>query len=381
MPKTAAIYYQALDSDASRTMVSKFDAVVTGFWPNMGKSRMQAAMQAIRTKNPSIKFAQYVNTVELGDFSSSSEYYSLWTATNTNDWWLRDSAGQRVRWSTAYGSYDINMTAWAPTDAAGQAYPNVAAKHFRDWISGHMAAVGLDFIFVDQFNPEPLSDGDFRRIGTMQSRKDPVVATEHRKGMIKFVSELRRLNPGTRVMANGLDFSSPEYKGKLDGQARECLMGKSWSVETFGTWDFMMSTYRAVFANVTASPLVLFNVCGATRDAALMRYGLASSLMHDGYFAFTNHSAMAYEKFDEQYAPIGAATDAPPAAPHATGVWVRRFQNGIALVNGSKTATLTIDIGPGYKNHLGSVDTVVNNGQPVQVITLPPRSGRVLVRQ
>jgi len=364
-------------------MVSQFDVVVTGFWPNMGKTRMQDAMRAIKTKNPSIKFAQYVNAIEMQDFSSpTSEYYSLWNEINTNDWWLRDASGNRVRWSTAYASYDINTTAWTRTNALGQRFQQVRAKHFRDWVSGYMSEVGLDYIMVDQFNPEPLSDGDFMRNGTVQSRKDATIASEHRKGMVRFVDELRRLNPGSKIMINGFDLGSVEYKGKVDGQMRECLMGKSWSYETFAGWETMMGTYRNAFGNLTAGDkMVIFNACGATQDPALMRYGLASTLMHDGHYSFTNHSADAYPKFDEQFAPIGAAIESPPTAPHASGVWVRRFQNGIALVNPHKTNTLTIDIGPGYKNHLGTVDKVINNGQPAQLISLPPRSGRVLVKQ
>jgi hypothetical protein len=381
-PKSAAIYYQSLDTEAARTFVSKFDAAVVGFSPHAGRTKIHAAINSIRSKNPAIKLAQYANVIEMQDYSTTtSPYYSLWNEINVNGWWLRDAAGQRVRWSTAYGSYDINVTGWTAPNLLGQRYPQARAKHLRDWVTGYFAEVGLDYIFVDQFNPEPLSDGDFRRIGTVQSRKDAVIASEHRKGVASFVSELRRLNSNVKVMANGLDMSSIEYKGILDGQARECLIGKSWSYETWNTWEFMMGTYRSVFANLRANPLVIFNVCGATRDPALMRYGLASAMMHDGYYSFTDHNAMNYERFDEQLAPVGTAVEAPPAAPHASGVWVRRFQNGIALVNPSKTATLTIDIGPGYKNHLGTVDTVVNNGQPAQVITLAPRSGRVLVKQ
>ncbi len=341
---------------------------------------MQSTMAAVRTKNPAIKLAQYANTIEMQDFASTSEYYSLWQATNASDWWLRDAAGQRVRWSTAFASYDVNTTGWSVANSLGQRFAHAKAKHLRDWVTVHMEGAGLDYIMVDQFNPEPLSDGDFRRIGTVQSRKDPVIASEHRKGVMAFVAELRRLNPNTKVMGNGFDFGSAEYKGQLDGQLRECLIGKSWSYETWAGWDTMMGTYRTAFANTKSDKLVIFNTCGATQDPALMRYGLASAMLHDGHYAFTNHSVVPYPKFDEQLAPIGAATEPTPTAPTASGVWMRRYQNGIVLVNGTK-GPLTINVGAGYKNVLGTVDTVVNNGQVVQTVTLPARSGRLLVKQ
>jgi hypothetical protein len=85
--------------------------------------------------------------------------------------------------------------------------------------------------------------------------------------------------------------------------------------------------------------------------------------------------------FDEFGAPIGTAVDAPPTAPAQSGIWLRRYSNGLVLVNPSKTATASIDVGPGYKRLAGAQDPAVNNGQAQQVISLGPRQGLLMIRQ
>jgi hypothetical protein len=125
---------------------------------------------------------------------------------------------------------------------------------------------------------------------------------------------------------------------------------------------------------------VVFQVCGATADPKLARYGLASAMMEDGYFAYTVNSTPTPPWFDEYDAKIGTPSEAPPTAATASGIWVRRYTNGIVLVNPSKTTALTIDIGDGYKHLSGAQDPTVNTGLPERVITLQPRSGMLMVK-
>jgi hypothetical protein len=60
---------------------------------------------------------------------------------------------------------------------------------------------------------------------------------------------------------------------------------------------------------------------------------------------------------------------------------MRRYENGLVLVNPSKTATATIDVGPGYKRISGPQDPTVNNGQAESTVTLGPRQGLLMTRQ
>ncbi len=161
----------------------------------------------------------------------------------------------------------------------------------------------------------------------------------------------------------------------------ECQIGKSWSLETWAGWQKMMDRYRAEMAQTKAPHDVVFQTCGASADPDLARYGLASALLHNGYFAYTVNGQAAPPWFDEYNAPIGTPVDAPPTAPHSSGIWVRKYSNGIVLVNPSKTTAASIDIGPGYKHLKGTQDPVVNNGLAARMITLQPRSGLIMIKQ
>jgi hypothetical protein len=76
---------------------------------------------------------------------------------------------------------------------------------------------------------------------------------------------------------------------------------------------------------------------------------------------------------------LGTAAEAPPTAPTASGIWMRKYTNGIVLVN--PTTTASVSIGPGYKRLSGTQDPVTNNGQAVDVITLNPKNGLILMKR
>src|SRR5262249_53681674 len=142
--------------------------------------------------------------------------------------------------------------------------------------------------------------------------------------------------------------------------------------ETFAGWDVMMDRYRRVLANTIAPHMVVFETCNLTPDPAYARYGMTSALLEDGYFAFRLHYIAAPPIFDEYSAPLGIAAEPPPKKATHSGIWMRQYTNGMVLVNPSKTETASIDIGAGYRRILGTIDPVVNNGQPISIVTLGP---------
>jgi hypothetical protein len=58
---------------------------------------------------------------------------------------------------------------------------------------------------------------------------------------------------------------------------------------------------------------------------------------------------------------------------------MRHYSNGVVLVNPT-TTTLSINIGSGYKHITGTNDPVVNNGMAESTVTLPPKSGLIMVK-
>jgi hypothetical protein len=253
------------------------------------------------------------------------------------------------------------------------------AKFDTDNITGGIT--GLDYIYIDQVNDSPWAAADYMHVGSNQATNNPTLDTAYRKGMVDYWNSLRGLNSGKKLIANAGSLATPEFVNQLEGAFMECQMGKSWSYETWSGWDTMMNRYRNEMVQTKAPHDVVFQACNPTADPHFMRYGLASSMLHDGYFAFTVNNVVTPPWFDEYAAPIGTPSEAPPTAPTASGIWVRHYTHGIVLVNPSKTTALSIDIGPGYKHLSGTQDPATNNGLAERTITLQPRSGMLMVKQ
>lgn len=378
-PRTALAYLgRSIDKPADQALVARYQFVVMGLWPGMGETRLRANINGIKAINSSIKLAQYVMLQEIADLNSDDPNFASWKSVNDNDWWLRDAAGNRKQWTPLYKAYLINPTAWVASDDAGVRWPQVKARLDTNILLGKMK--GIDYVYLDGFG-EPQADADWKLDGTNQLRSHPEVSSAFRKGLASYATELRRLNPGVKMIGNSADVSSAEYSGQLEGVNRECLMGKSWSIETWAGWAKMMDSYRSALTHTTGPHDVIFGACSPTEDPALYRYGIASALLEDGYFSFSINGYQNMPWYDESDAPLGTAAEPPPKAATSSGIWMRRYTNGVALVNPSKTTALSIDLGNGYRHLSGKIDPVVNNGLAERVVTLPPRSGLIMIKK
>ena len=143
----------------------------------------------------------------------------------------------------------------------------------------------------------------------------------------------------------------------------------------------MMEMYRTHFGNVAVPNLVLFHAHGEATQYSLMRYGLTSCLMDNGFYVYTPANYSNVYWFDEFNADLGKAVTSPQTSPWKNGVYRRDFENGIALVNPKGNGRRTVTLEPGFRRIAGKQDPVHNNGQPVTTITLDERDGIILVRE
>jgi hypothetical protein len=347
----------------------------------MGTTAMQAEINALRNVNHNIKLAQYVVLNEWQNTAASNtDAYPVTQAINSANWWVRYANGGLVQWTSAYGNYEVNMTNWAVTNSSGQRWPQWKANY--DSSSLLHKVTGLNYIFNDNVMYEPRYDADIERKGTNQPRTDPTVQSGFRSGFASYWSYLRGQNSSLKIMGNAdNDLSYPEYKGKLEGAFNECLIGKSWSIETWGGWSQMMARYRAHMVNTASPHDVIFQYCDTSANPAHARYGFASALMDNGYYAYTVSGLTVPYWADEFSAPLGTPVDAPPTGPTSSGLWLRHYTNGIVLVNPSTTTTLSMNIGSGYKHIKGTMDPNVNNGLAATTVSLPPRGGLIMIKQ
>jgi len=301
-----------------------------------------------------------------------------------NDWFARDKNGENL--SSWQGTWLTNLTDFVQRDANGDTYPEWAVR--RDFDAFFRDTPELDIWFFDNWFYRPRVNADWDGDGINDDRNSPAVRKYLREGYARGLNRARQLAPNMIFMGNvdgdptsnsGM-LTEAEFRGQLSA-IYEAAIGLDHSAETWGGWNTMMKQYQTTILNAR-DDVALLNVQGNPNDYATMRYGLASCLMDNGYYMFSslirNYKAQTW--FDEFDVDLGRAIDPPQFDAWQNGVHMRRFENGMALVNPKGNGTKTVQIGPGYKRFSGSQDPATNNGQVVESVTLRERDGLILVR-
>ena len=374
------------DSPEYQAALSRLDVVILAFYPGWKKDRdgseMRRVVQSLKRLNPSIASGQYTVLIEAGEDGKDGKANSdRADKLSREDWWLRRTDGSKVQWTPRYGNWDVNITDWTRADASGERYPQWLAK--RDAGLFFDRVPDFDIWYFDNVMQRSRAPAaNWKLDGVDRKGDDPEVAAAFRRGMATHWQTARRLYPDKLLIGNAdNDLSSPEFRGLLNGAFLEALMGKSWSLEKRG-WRTMMERYLAVRANLRAPAIVAFNVWGAADDYAFFRYAFASCLLGDGYFSFTDEkrSYGMFPWFDEYDVRIGKALEPSPDSPWSNGVYRRRYEHAMVLVNpDAEERSVTVE--EGWKRLSGTQAPSVNDGSAARVVVLPPRGGLLLVKR
>lgn len=364
-----------------RRMV-RLNIVILNFWPGqrIEGHRMGYVVRTLKALAPRLLIGQYT--------IMDAAYKARWDPANAGiaakltreGWWLRGPEGHRVQIAAANHNYQTNFTRFTRTDSKGRRYPEWIAEH-DNRLFFQRAPFDLWF-FDDVGAKENVPRAQWRPGAPAEASDRAGIEHAYRAGQAAEWAAARRLQPNLLFMGNAdNDLHYPSYRGKLQGAFLEGLMGHRWSLATWAGWDRMMQRYHAVFANLAPPKLVGFNVAGNPKNYRFFRYAFTSCLLDNGYFSFSDkrHLYATLPWFDEYNVRLGFPIDPPQTAPWRDGVYRRRFQNGVVLVNPTKRpATVTLY---GYQHFLGQQDPRVNNGQPVTHVRLAPEDGVVLVKQ
>ncbi|KKR97639.1 MAG: hypothetical protein UU48_C0011G0031 [Candidatus Uhrbacteria bacterium GW2011_GWF2_41_16] len=129
------------------------------------------------------------------------------------------------------------------------------------------------------------------------------------------------------------------------------------------------------------------NNTGDQTNYRAVRFGLASTLLGNGYFGFdfgTKSHAQLWQ-YDEYGAflgdPKGTREDVlfPENKYLKKSVWERDFSNGKVLVNATDTIQ-TVRLDGEYEKLHGTQDPIVNNGAIISRVTLNAKDGLLLLR-
>jgi hypothetical protein len=412
-------------SDMARQAIT-----ILGDYPNYspGGETMFDVIQAVKQINPNALVFTYVQEDDVS--SATSSWPGGWESTiNANKWWLYPKvvngtpSGNPVGASCQAGETPpcfpttIDNTR-ASTGPSGQdavtwmtnyLVMNIYNGETHQSTSGTFTP-NIDGFFMDNMFASATITGDWNRDGTTDPAWGATASAALRGGYTEYVQEVRPLMPGKLQIGNIGDWSwipngsggfttggtvPPEYKNLLEGGIMESYIGKSWSVEGQAAgWAGMMDSYHKTMDALLEPKLGILNQSGpapsaaTATDFAAMRYGLASSLMDDGYFSYSDQANPGYTGlpvwFDEFSVNLGAPLTPPQTVAYANGVYRRDFENGIALVNpkGNNNGNpITVSLETSYLKIRGTQDPSVNDGSAVSSVTLQARDGIILLRQ
>jgi hypothetical protein len=372
---------------AYQAQIATLNVAVLAAYPGWGSSKgttTGAAVKSIKAKNPNTRIFLYVIGESLRS-PADVAWLDLGRKIDQQGWWLYQGGSTKVLSDFGQSMFVLNITPFARKDANGQS--------FNQWFAGYVGdaiakpAPDIDGLFTDNVFWKPRRDGDWNGDGKIDSQNDPTVQKWYRQGYAQYIDALRARMPGKLQLANVADWGQTnsvlsEYQGKWNGGVLEGVIGKSYSIESYGGWAAMMASYRKTMAALAAPKLGLFQIDGKAGDYRTMRYGLASCLMDDGYFAYNQGSGYSgVFRFDEYDAKLGKAVSKPATAAWQQGVYRRDFENGIALVNpkgnGAKDVTLEAD----FVAIKGTQDPAVNSGKTLRKVHLEDRDGVILLRK
>lgn len=397
------------DPTEQQTLAQMHVAIIGYFngWTNPSR-QLNTAITNIKSESPYTNFPTkvflYNDNEQFRDDGTNDSIPTVVNELNSMNWWLYNGSGtaatNRVhdpQSLPAVKAYIVNTTQFAKDGSTSYGWVHWFANN---WIyPGFYQPNNLiDGLYTDNFAIQPLADGDYNEDTHSDSASDPTVAGWFRAGLAEYVKTLKALLPsGKYELGNIGDWGQsfvpapayPEYQNLLNGGVLEGYIGKSYGPE-INSWSDMLTRYRKVMNAVTAPKLVLLGTSALMTDYKTMRYGLASCMMDDGYFAFSdggdpNHIEYSNTPlFDEYKIALGYPTDPPPTAAWQNGIWRRNFQNGTVLVNprGNNNGNpVTVTLEPGYKRFSGTQDPATNNGQPATTVTLQARDGLILIKQ
>ena len=322
--------------------IARFDLLIGGVWCNWddpeSRRKLAANIAEVRKRNPHVIIL---------DFSTSAPYASPKDKSLPVNGWLLQPDGTRILgWP---GTAMVNLLKPAVIDWHVSRCERSVGQRGFDGVFMDCMGSGFDWWACNiesgkRFTPDADEDGrpDERR--WLNNRWTAAKAQLSHK-----VREA--IGPRAVLMANQAgDWGRPDMNGIL---LEDWLDGV---LDHGRDWDSVLHDYLA-WCGVRSRPNVTTIVSSSgleppfeawktmkavDREALLlrgrsltnrMRFGLATTLMGDGYYAYDLHTRWRGQRwwYPEYDAPLGYAKG--PAAKQPDGTWRREFDGGTVIVN------------------------------------------------
>jgi hypothetical protein len=379
---------------AYQRKLAKLDLSILAIWVGWENSRgmtMEQVVRNIHAINPRSRVFLYENGMEVADGNSAAR--TVYDKVDSMNWWTfpRGDDGQKLLspfgQNTGKENYLINNTLFTPRDRDGYQFWDWHARWvIRQYYKPNPSIAGF---FEDNVYWRPRVDVDWNRDGVTDLRTSPEAGKWLREAYRKRFALMHQLMPGKTIIGNVADWGDKksvltEYNGMLDGGLMEGILGTRHSPEAWSSWQDMMRWYRKTMAAFSPSGprLLIFHQRGDPQGYQALRYGLASCLLDDAYFAFSKEGAGYNDVawFDEYDAQLGQPLEGPALQPWKNGVYRRNFEKGIALVNPRGNGPVEVELETDFKRIAGKQAPTVNNGQLTRKVKLNDRDGIILLR-
>jgi hypothetical protein len=161
------------------------------------------------------------------------------------------------------------------------------------------------------------------------------------------------------------------------------------NVPEFG-WKHAMYVYDYQESQGRRPKMILINLntknSGKKDDYQSMRFGLASTLLGDGYYSFDygdqdHNQTWWYDEYNVNLGnPVGTAVSVNNKPKFEnTDVWKREYSNGIALVNPTNQSQ-EINLGSEYEKIIGTQDPKVNDGSISDRVKINANDGLIMLK-
>jgi len=377
---------------AYQAKLAKLNWSLLAVWVNWGATAdttMEQVVRNIKAINPDTRVFLYENPMEVAEGNSAASV--VFEKNDKMKWWAYEKGSTGPYVLSLYGKqtqraqYQVNNTLFTPKDSSGYQQWEWHAR----WVvqQFYKPNPSIDGFFEDNVFWRPRVDADWNRDGVTDSKDSPQSGKWLREALAKRFALLHTLMPGKLMIGNITDWGNSkseltEYDQALNGGLIEGIIGKHYSVETWSSWAEMMRWYRKTMAAVAEPKLVAFHQVGSVTDYKTMRYGLASCLLDNGYYAFSDETKgySGVPWFDEYDFKLGKAVKPPATVEYQKGVYRRDFENGIVLVNPKGNGTVEVTLEEDFRRLTGKQDPAVNNGALTRKVVLQDRDGIILKR-
>ena len=380
------------DDPAYQAKLAKLNWSLLAVWVGWGVTSDTTPEQVVRNIkaiNPNSRVFLYENGMEVAEGNEAAA--PVFDKVDKMKWWAYPRGATGEAMLSPFGKlegrsqYMINNTLFTPKDSSGYQFWEWHAR----WVvqQFYKPNPSIDGFFEDNTFWRPRVDADWNRDGVTDLKDSPQAGQWLRQAYRKRFELFHTLMPGKLMIGNIADWGNAksvltELDQTLNGGVIEGIIGQNYSVETWSTWAEMMRWYRKTMAAIAPPKLVAFHQVGSPTDYKAMRYGLASCLLDNGYYAFSDKSKgySGVVWFDEYDSKLGQAVMPPATTAWQKGVYRRDFENGIVLVNPKGNGTVEVTLEEDFKRLTGKQDPAVNSGAVARKLVLQDRDGIILKR-